>query len=314
MEEDGVFAAGDNSQGQFFDAALPSCANFVKCENLPCSSERISHLAAWGSTTVVVENSSKVFMKCGTEDVKSMSIGLIKSISCAEGRFVALLADGRLVDESGIVTDGGEKGPFSAVAVSNKYTVTMSRDGFVRVSAGERSWDLENQAIAIGCTDEHVYVSWKDGVVEIGEGSSRDYRFDEKIVGIWGSEVAVAFLSETGKVYVKDSGPIEQVFGIPPVAWISVGVQHFAAITKDGALYTWGFNPSGQLGNGSDFPRRQPGLIMKGVSLVACGTNHTIAVKNKRAKPLAPKGLIGAPSQALTIPKHVHNTKDRIQL
>ena len=308
MEEDGVFASGDNSQGQFFDATLPSCANFVKCKNLPCSSERISHVAAWGSTTVVVENSSKVFMKCGTEDVKSMSIGLISSICCAEGRFVALLADGRLVDESGVV---GEKGPFSAVAVSNKYTVTMNREGFVRVSAGEKSWDVENQAIAIGCTDEHAYVSCKDGVVELSEGSTHEYRFDEKVVGIWGSEAAVAFLTETGKVYVKDSGPIEQVFGIPAVACVSVGVQHFAAITKDGALYTWGFNPSGQLGNGSDFPRRQPGLIMKGVTLVACGTNHTIAVKNKRAKPLAPKGLIGAPSQALAMPKCVHNTKDR---
>ena len=60
------------------------------------------------------------------------------------------------------------------------------------------------------------------------------------------------------------------------------GHSHSAAITEDGALYTWGQGASGQLGHGTRADQRVPRVVAslqgKRVTSVACGSYHTIAV------------------------------------
>lgn len=68
---------------------------------------------------------------------------------------------------------------------------------------------------------------------------------------------------------------------------VSCGSNHTAAIKTDGSLWMWGYNVSGQLGNGfdgtvnglSDVCQPTPVKVMDDVASVSCGRGHTAAIK-----------------------------------
>ena len=62
------------------------------------------------------------------------------------------------------------------------------------------------------------------------------------------------------------------------VKYIALGYYHSAAITKDGSLYMWGYNRSGQLGDGTTTDRYTPVKIMDNVASVSLGGNHSAAI------------------------------------
>jgi alpha-tubulin suppressor-like RCC1 family protein len=53
-----------------------------------------------------------------------------------------------------------------------------------------------------------------------------------------------------------------QVPGLDNVAYISAGEDHAVALKKDGSLWAWGFNTTGQLGDGTQNSRSTPGLVL----------------------------------------------------
>lgn len=61
---------------------------------------------------------------------------------------------------------------------------------------------------------------------------------------------------------------------------ISCGENHTAAIDVNGALWTWGQNSSGQLGNDTRTDSKVPVKVMDNVISVSCGTMHTAAIKS----------------------------------
>ncbi len=62
------------------------------------------------------------------------------------------------------------------------------------------------------------------------------------------------------------------------VASVELGYCNVAAITKDGSLYTWGYNEHGQLGNGSKENCSTPTKIMDNVASVSLGWGHGAAI------------------------------------
>ncbi|MGH7628198.1 MAG: Ig-like domain-containing protein, partial [Gemmatimonadales bacterium] len=60
----------------------------------------------------------------------------------------------------------------------------------------------------------------------------------------------------------------------------SAGGRHTCAVTTAGAAYCWGDNEPGQLGDGTDFQRRQPVPVAGGLSVeaVSAGSDHTCSV------------------------------------
>ncbi|MDR0862025.1 MAG: hypothetical protein LBN30_04530 [Oscillospiraceae bacterium] len=64
----------------------------------------------------------------------------------------------------------------------------------------------------------------------------------------------------------------------PPLASLSVSGGHVAAITADGALYTWGNNSYGQLGIGNRTSKLSPTKVADGYVSVAAGSTHTLAI------------------------------------
>jgi len=53
-----------------------------------------------------------------------------------------------------------------------------------------------------------------------------------------------------------------QIPGLENVAYISAGEDHAVALKKDGSLWAWGFNTTGQLGDGTQNNRSTPGLVL----------------------------------------------------
>jgi len=63
------------------------------------------------------------------------------------------------------------------------------------------------------------------------------------------------------------------------VASVSAGLWHVMAIKKDGTLWSWGSNFSGELGDGTTKDRHTPVKILDNVAFVSAGSYHTLAVK-----------------------------------
>ena len=61
---------------------------------------------------------------------------------------------------------------------------------------------------------------------------------------------------------------------------ITGGTLHSAAIKSDGSLWTWGYNTSGQLCNGSTLGVPQPIKVMDGAASVCAGEWSTAIIKN----------------------------------
>lgn len=59
---------------------------------------------------------------------------------------------------------------------------------------------------------------------------------------------------------------------------VSLGEWHSAAITTDGSLYTWGYNPYCQLRDGTTEDRYTPTKIMDDVVSVSLGYDHSAAI------------------------------------
>jgi hypothetical protein len=76
-----------------------------------------------------------------------------------------------------------------------------------------------------------------------------------------------------------------QVAGIVPTAMpaamrrIAAGYYHTLALKADGSLWAWGWNASGQLGDGTTGTRLRPVAVMNKVAAVAAGGYHSLALK-----------------------------------
>lgn len=69
---------------------------------------------------------------------------------------------------------------------------------------------------------------------------------------------------------------------ISNVERVGAGWSHCAAVKKDGTLWTWGYNASGQLGQATtsnSIPQPTQVAGMTSVRTVACGHEHTLALK-----------------------------------
>jgi alpha-tubulin suppressor-like RCC1 family protein len=78
------------------------------------------------------------------------------------------------------------------------------------------------------------------------------------------------------------SSPVQTVSGGTNWKQVSCGNFHTAAIKTDGTLWTWGDNTYGQLGDNTIVRKSSPVQTVSGGTnwkQVACGSNHTAAIK-----------------------------------
>lgn len=75
---------------------------------------------------------------------------------------------------------------------------------------------------------------------------------------------------------------------ISDVAAIAAGDRHTVAARKDGTVWAWGWNEQGQLGDGTITRRYSPvqSQGLEGITAVAAGNYHSLAVSTCQAEPL----------------------------
>eukprot|EP00741_Cyanophora_paradoxa_P020907 tig00021318_g20183.t1 len=169
------------------------------------------------------------------------------------------------------------------------------------------------RAVQIAAGEAHTAVLTEDGEVYtfgsgfgggLGHGERKDATAPRRVEALAGKRVRsvacgrdVSFFVTDDGIYACGSddfgqlglGKHERTVRVPlpirnlgdlAVAQVAAGDFHAAAVTRDGALYTWGWNKEGNLGQGDtadqSLPRRLEGLPR--IAKVACGGGHTAAL------------------------------------
>lgn len=144
----------------------------------------------------------------------------------------------------------------------------------------------------------------EDGQLGLGDTSDQDHpTFVDALRGVGVKQIAcgsghTVVLTTDGEVYTWGRGDdgrlghgdngwkyvpriIQSLTG-QVVAHVTCGSYHTAAVTTDGALYTWGGGMYGKLGHGNEAgcstPKRVDGLAGLIVAQIACGSRHTVAL------------------------------------
>jgi alpha-tubulin suppressor-like RCC1 family protein len=73
-----------------------------------------------------------------------------------------------------------------------------------------------------------------------------------------------------------------QVIGLTGVKAVSASSSHSIALKNDGTVWAWGYNGSGELGNGTTNNSATPVQVkeLTGVMAIATGNGHTVALKS----------------------------------
>ncbi|KKU34963.1 MAG: RCC1 repeat-containing protein, partial [Candidatus Wolfebacteria bacterium GW2011_GWC2_46_275] len=167
------------------------------------------------------------------------------------------------------------------------------------------------ESIGGGNDSSHSFALKDDGTVwawgdnysgQLGDGTTTDKTTPVQVVGLTGVEsIGGGFYFS---VALKNDGTIwtwgantygqlgngsttgsrsipAQVVGLADVSAISAGFGHTIALKNDGTIWTWGYNTSGQIGDGTIVNRLTPAQIagLTGVGIIGTGNNHSLVVK-----------------------------------
>lgn len=299
----GLFAAGDNSYHQNFSLQRIS-PKFQFCNELEIPYYQILQIVAWNDNFAILrcDNSIYCINKSAGLVIIHPSIQLVR-IQFYNNSILGLDINGNLV-KINIETKVEEKiesYQFRTFSSSSNHIIGITTDSkkqSILLSKNDPDPKLivEN-AITVGCTDTHIFASTSEDstlyIYSIESNYLIKMKLKENIVSIFCSEDIALFIAESGNLYQfssnnSTSAPI-RLYGLPPIVEACPGQQHCSAISYDGRLFAWGFNPSCQLGIGSDRSSKDPICVVDSdVFTAACGSHNTWILK-KPKKPLIPE-------------------------
>jgi alpha-tubulin suppressor-like RCC1 family protein len=272
----------------------------------------------------------------------------VKSIASGDEHSCALISDGTVMcwgkNEFGQLGDGTTENRDSPVIVQGLarvkeltagwgHTCALTVAGAVRCWGYNQNGELGNGrtdnssrpadvsrfssgATAIAAGDDHTCATTEDGAVlcwgwnasgQLGNGTADSISVPSAVQGLSGKAVAVAAgwghtcaLTAEGGVQcwgANESGQLGNnsaaASAAKPVRVTGMGKGaesltakggHSCVRMETGAVMCWGDNTYGQLGDGTAVDRRVPVAVtglMKNVSAVAAGGNHTCAIVDK---------------------------------
>jgi alpha-tubulin suppressor-like RCC1 family protein len=204
------------------------------------------------------------------------------------------LGRGRIFDAHGLPGLVNNLPPVTQVSGFDTVSLALGTDGTVW-SWGSNSFGQLGNGIALGGTGygTAVPVQVKDttgtsilsNIVAVATGDSHALALqNDGTLWAWGNNGNGRLGDGTTTSF--QVLPV-QVSGFGPgsgVVAISAGIVHNLALKSDGSVWAWGFNGSGQLGDGTTTQRPTPVQVSglgagSGVVAIAAGTNFSFALK-----------------------------------
>lgn len=157
------------------------------------------------------------------------------------------------------------------------HAVSMRPDGTL-LAWGDGEWG----ALGDGTTTSHdlpARVRNLTGVIAVAAGTFHTVALrQDGSVWTWGS-------NQWGQLGLDESSVMElvprQVQSLTEMTAVSSGLAHSVALKKDGTVWAWGFNATGELGDGSTDHRPLPVKVQNLSDVVAAvaGSIHSVALK-----------------------------------
>jgi alpha-tubulin suppressor-like RCC1 family protein len=166
--------------------------------------------------------------------------------------------------------------PVGAVAAGTAFSLALDPSGAVWAWGSNASGQLGD-----GTTADSVDPLPVAGIADAAEvaagGSHALALLGDGSVWSWGDNTHGQI--GTGAQGGTQLGPV-QVAGLSDAVAIAAGGSHSLALTRDGAVWSWGSNASGQLGDGTTNDRATPAVVpgLAGVVAVAAGDSHSLAL------------------------------------
>ena len=169
------------------------------------------------------------------------------------------------------------------IAAGGRYALALSNGGVVWAWGYNSVGQLGAGGAGVGVNSAYPVLAGISGVDAIAAGQNHSIALkSDRTVWTWG------FNSNGqlgGDCATTSRASPAQVGGLVNVIAIAAGANHSLAITGDGALWVWGANDNGQLGDGTTLAKCAPVKLnlIANVIAVAGGGAHTLALTQSGA-------------------------------
>ncbi|CAN7499354.1 fibronectin type III domain-containing protein [Acidovorax sp. LjRoot66] len=263
--------------GQFHTCALTT-AGAVQCWGANNSGQLGDGSTTNQSTPQPVTGLASGVASIAAGVAHTCALTLAGAVQCWGSNSSGQLGDGSLTSKSTPQPVTGLASGVAAIAAGNYYTCALTTAGAVHCWGQNTLGQLGDGSATNRSTPQPV-TGLASGVAAIAAGANHTCALTTAgAVQCWGYNN----FGQLGDGSATDRSTPQPVTGLASgVAAIAAGVLHTCVLTTAGAVQCWGWNSSGQLGDGRTTNKNTPQsvtILASGVTAMAAGTNHTCAL------------------------------------
>ena len=176
-----------------------------------------------------------------------------------------------------------------AVSTGPTHALLAMRDGLVWGWGSDEWSQLTGDASStVSQLAEPTLIRGLDPIVDVACGSDHSLAVDGVgRVWAWGADYAGQLgIGRGDRDDDEEVGGPVVIEGLPPISFVRAGDAVSYAVSRDGEVWAWGSNGSGQLGDGSRLARNRPVLVRglhRPVIDLASGASHVVALSSDGA-------------------------------